>query len=129
MKRQVSGMWRWGELLGLLSQMSDLEVQMGIQENEPMQFVPDTLVTRWSDVFGGGYGLAQVGLSEEILAALLDFDDNLEQLVDIVPEDAEERMVYLRYDTVWRAIRELAGWTVDRIVSITTPETVEFSLN
>lgn len=119
---------RWGLLLDLLTEISDVERQIVVQADTPT-FIPDHLLASWEDTFQSGVGLMEVGVSEEMLAILLDFDFNLDQLIDIVPTDTYEKETYIREDEVWGTIRELAEWTLMRITDQTIPEEVEFSLN
>lgn len=120
---------RWGLLVDLLTELSDVERQAYIQADSPTVFIPDHLLVRWEDTFQSGEGLLEVGVSEEMLAILLDFDFNLEQLIDIVPTDTYAKEEYIRKDEVWQTIRDLAEWTLMRITEQTIPEDVEFSLN
>lgn len=126
---EMSKVRRWGELLDLLGEMSDVEQQVVVQVSKPGAFVPDQLLARWYDTFDDGQELLGIGLSEEVVSALLDFDDNLEQVIDVVPEDALDKVFYIREDVVWRAVRELADWTLSRIAAYTAPEELDFSLN
>jgi hypothetical protein len=123
------GMTRWGLLLEVLSEMSDVERQVVVQVSEPAIFVPDDLLVRWYDVFDGGFGLHDGGVSEDMLSILLDFDYNLDQLIDVVPDDTLEKVTYIREDRAWRAIRELAEWTLMRITAESTPTEPAFGPN
>jgi len=120
---------RWGLLLDILSEISDVERQLVVQTDTPGVFVPDDLLARWEDTFQGGDELEEVGVSEEMLSILLDFDFNLELLIDIVPTETYDKETYIREDEVWQTIRELAEWTLMRITEQSIPEDVEFSLN
>jgi hypothetical protein len=100
-----------------------------VQGVRPASFVPDELLDRWYDTFQGGHGMQQTGVSEDLLGVLLDFDYNLEDLMDIVPQDAPDRENYIRNDAAWRAIRELADWTLTRIIEASMPEQETFSTN
>jgi hypothetical protein len=123
------GMTRWGLLLEILSEMSDVERQVVVQVSEPAIFVPDDLLVRWYDVFDGGFGLLDGGVSEDMLSILLDFDYNLDQLIDVVPDDTLEKVTYIREDRAWRAIRELAEWTLTRITAESIPSEPAFGPN
>ena len=120
---------RWGYLLDILSEMSDVERQLVVQSVTPGVFVPDDLLVRWEDTFLAGEGLAELGVSDEMLGILLDFDFNLEQLIDIVPTETYDKEAYIREDEVWQTVRKLAEWTLMRIAEQSIPEDVEFSLN
>lgn len=120
---------RWGALLGTLSEIGDLERQVVVQIEDPVSFVPDSLLEQWYGIFRGGHGLRKAGVSEELLEILLEFDYGLDQVVDIIPDDAADKVIFLRSDTVWQAVREMAEWALDRIVDATTPEPVDITLN
>lgn len=120
---------RWGTLLDVLSQMSDMEYQLIAQVDEPQVFIPDDLLFRWNDTFRGGRGLARTGVGEHMIALLLDFDMHLEDLIEYLPEEAENPVDYIRHDEVWRAVREMADWTLSRVAEITVPEEPFRSLN
>jgi hypothetical protein len=120
---------RWGVLLDILSQMSDLEAQLVAQSDEPGVFIPDDLLESWSEAFRGGHGLMRVGVSDHMLAILLDFDIHLDDLIEYLPEEAENPMDYIRHDEVWRAVREMADWTLSRIAEMSVPENPMQSLN
>jgi hypothetical protein len=120
---------RWGLLLDILADMADVERQVVVQGVRTAGFVPDELLDRWYDTFQGGHGMLETGVSEDLLGILLDFDYNLEDLMDIVPQDAPDRENYIRNDAAWRAIRELADWTVTRIAEASMPEEETFSTN
>src|SRR5438552_813352 len=113
---------RWGVLLDILAQLSDMEEQLVAQVDEPSVFIPDDLLESWSEAFRGGHGLMRVGVSEHMLAVLLDFDLHLDELIDYLPETADNPLDYIRHDEVWRAVREMADWTLSRIVDLTMPE-------
>jgi hypothetical protein len=120
---------RWGMLLDILAQMSDLEEQLVAQSDEPSVFIPDDLLESWSEAFRGGHGLTRIGVSELMLAILLDFDLHLDDLIDYLPEEAENPIDYIRHDEVWRAVREMADWTLSRIAEMSMPENPIQSLN
>lgn len=120
---------RWGYLLSVLSEMSDLERQVVVQIEDPAVFVPDDLLERWYTAFRGGEGLRLVGVSLEMLDILLEFDYGLDQVVDILPSDAVDKIIFLRSDSVWQAVREMAEWTLERITVASSPDPVEFGLN
>lgn len=122
-------MRRWGLLLEILSEMSDVERQVVVQIAEPATFVPDNLLVRWYDVFDEGGGLRDTGVSEDMLSILLDFDYNLDQLIDVVPDDAIEKVTYIREDRAWQVIRELAEWTLMRITAESIPSELVFEPN
>ncbi len=125
----ISESRRWGLVLDILADMADVERQVVVQGVRPASFVPDELLDRWYDTFQGGHGMQQTGVSEDLLGVLLDFDYNLEDLMDIVPQDAPDRENYIRNDAAWRAIRELADWTLTRIIEASMPEQETFSTN
>ena len=52
----------------------------------------------------------------------LDFDDQLDELMEYLPEDAEDKVGYIRHDEVWHAVCEMADWTLARIVQMSMPE-------
>lgn len=120
---------RWGMLLDILSQMSNVEEQLVAQADEPGIFIPDDLLVSWSEVFRGGRGLKRIGVSDHMLAILLDFDIHLDDLIEYLPDQADNPIDYIRDDEVWRAVREMADWTLSRIVDMTTPEQPAQSLN
>lgn len=120
---------RWGLLLDVLSEMSDLERQLAGQADEPAIFVPDELLERWDALFQGGRGLRKTGVSDHMLFAMLDFDEQLDELMEFLPEDIDDKVYYIRHDEVWQVIRELADWTLARIVEMSTPEHPEWSIN
>lgn len=120
---------RWGFVLDILSEISDVERQVVVQDSSPGVFVPDDLLVRWEDTFRGGEDLLEAGVSEEMLGILLDFDFNLDLLIDIVPTETYDKETYIREDEVWQTIRELAEWTLMRLTEESIPEDVEFSLN
>jgi hypothetical protein len=120
---------RWGKLLGVLSQMADVEYQLAFQVDESDIFLPDELLIRWSETFRGGRGLSRIGVSEHMLAILLDFDMHLDELIEYLPEEADNPVDYIRDDEVWRAIREMADWTLSRIAEMSIPETPSQSVN
>lgn len=120
---------RWGFVLATLNDFADMEGQLVAQKTEPGIFVPDDLIYRWFESFLDGDDLTQVGLSEHILDALDDFDFNLRELIEIVPEDSEDPEEYIRTDEVWGTVRELADITLDRIIYLTTPVEVDFTIN
>jgi hypothetical protein len=120
---------RWGMLLDILSQMSNVEEQLVAQADEPGIFIPDDLLLSWSEVFRGGRGLKRIGVSDHMLAILLDFDIHLDDLIEYLPDQADNPIEYIRDDEVWRAVREMADWTLDRIVEMSTPDHPAQSLN
>jgi len=125
----ISENQRWGLLISTLSEMSDLERQVVIQIEDPVSFVPDSLLEQWYETFREGQGLHKLGVSAELLEILMEFDYGLDQVVDILPPDAADKVIFLRSNTVWQAVREMAEWTLDRIVDATTPEPVVFMPN
>lgn len=125
----ISERQRWGLLISTLSELSDLERQVVIQIEDPVTFVPDDLLERWYGLFRGGQDLHRAGISAELVEILMEFDYGLDQVVDILPTDAADKVIFLRSDTVWQAVREMAEWTLDRIVAATVPDPVEFMLN
>jgi hypothetical protein len=120
---------RWGLLLDTLSEISDVERQLVGQVHEPASFLPDELLERWDRIFRGGRGLLAVGVSEHMLSALLDFDEQLEELIEFLPEDADDKVSYIRHDEVWRVVRELADLTLNRIAELSLPNDPEWGVN
>jgi hypothetical protein len=120
---------RWGLLLGILSEMSDVERQVVLQGAKPFSFLPDDLLYEWADIFRGGQDLRAIGIAEDVVDVLVEFDVALDDLVDIVPGDADDKEYYIRHDTVWRAVRELADYTLMRIISMSTPSPISFGAN
>lgn len=120
---------RWGLLLDTLSEISDVERQLVGQVHEPASFLPDNLLERWDHIFRGGRGLKAIGVSEHMLSVLLDFDDQLDELLEFLPDDADDKVSYIRDDQVWRVVRELADLTLTRIAELSTPEFPEWSMS
>jgi hypothetical protein len=120
---------RWGLLLSILEEMSDIELQVVAQVSQPTQFVPDSLLDRWDSTFQSGTGLLNSGLSNDILSIVVEFDIQLDNLIDVVPGDTEDKENYIRYDSVWQIICEMAEFTLVQIVSHTVPEDPVFSEN
>ena len=113
---------RWGMLLDILAQMSDLEEQLVAQVDEPSIFIPDDLLMSWSETFRGGHGLTRLGVAPHMLAVLLDFDIHLDDLLEYLPDQADNPIDYIRHDEVWGAVREMADWTLTRIAEMSMPE-------
>src|SRR5688500_13382723 len=113
---------RWGQVLGILSQMSDMEGQLATQDSEPGIFLPDELLVSWNEIFRGGRGLSRVGVPPHMLAILLEFDMHLDDLVEYLPEETDNPVDYIRHDEVWHAVTEMADWTLSRIAEMTIPE-------
>jgi hypothetical protein len=120
---------RWGLLLSILEEMSDIELQVVAQVSQPAQFVPDSLLDRWDNTFQGGVGLLNTGLSNDILSIVIEFDIQLDNLIDVVPGDTIDKEDYIRHDSVWQIICEMAEFTLMQIVSHTVPEDPVFSEN
>jgi hypothetical protein len=120
---------RWGLLLDVLAEMSDVERQLVVQVTNQGRFLPDELLDRWHGVFMGGRGLRLVGVSDHMLALLLSFDTQLTELTDYLPDNADDKIAYIRDDEVWRAVREMADWTLSQIAQMFIPEHPERSLN
>ncbi len=120
---------RVGELLDVLVQMSDVERQIVVQGRKPYSFVPNDLLEHWYEVYQDRKTLQSPDLSEEVAAVLADFGYQLDQIVDILPDDTDDKEAYIRNNEVWRAIRELADWTLTRITVLTVPETPDFGPN
>ncbi len=112
---------RWGQLLGILAALGDVERQVVLQGHEPGAFVPDTLIEQWIDTFRGGRRLAAAGVPPQLIGILRDFDANLHTISEYLPHDAADRLAYIRHDEAWQAVRELANWTLSRIVEATRP--------
>lgn len=124
-----SALSRVGELLDVLAQMSDVERQIVVQGRNPYSFVPNDLLEQWYDVFQDRRTLQSPDLSEAVVAVLADFGYQIDQIIDILPDDADDKEAYIRNNEIWRAIRELADWTLTRITILTVPETPEFGPN
>jgi hypothetical protein len=120
---------RWGLLLETLTEMSNLERQLVVQERRPRSFVPDTLVEQWNILFRGGRNLRSLGLSDIVLAILLDFHLQLEQLTSGMPDNTEDKEGYIRNNEAWQAVREMADWTLSRLAVLFAPEDVAFGPN
>lgn len=118
---------RWGLLLDVLSEMSDVERQLVVQGTRPGTFVPDDLLERWYETFQGGRGFLLVGVSDVMLSILLEFDYYLDQLIEVLPETADDKEDYIRHDEAWQAVREMADWTLARIAEQGTPDELGFS--
>ncbi len=120
---------RWGLLLSILEEMSDVELQVVAQVSQPTQFVPDNLLDRWDNTFQGGVSLLNTGLSNDILSIVIEFDIQLDNLIDVVPGDTIDKEDYIRHDSVWQIICEMAEFTLVQIVSHTVPDDPIFSEN
>jgi hypothetical protein len=120
---------RWGKLLDILAQLSDIERQLVTQAEQPGSFIPDELLDHWYHTYRSGRGLDRVGLSDEVQAILMDFDMTVMDLIEILPEDTDDKAHYIRNDEVWRAIRELADMTLTRIALLGIPQEPTFSAN
>ena len=118
-----------GELLDVLAQMSDVERQVVVQGRNPYSFVPNDLLEDWYQAYEGRRSLQSPDVSDDMVAVLADFGYQLDQIVDILPDSADDKESYIRNNEVWRAIRELADWTLTRITVLTVPETPEFGQN
>jgi len=125
----TSALRRVGELLDVLVHMSDVERQVVIQGRIPYSFVPSDLLEQWYQVYEDRRLLESPDLSDGVVAILADFGHQLDEIVDILPDNAEDKESYIRNNEVWRAIRELADWTLTRITILTVPETPEFGQN
>ena len=120
---------RVGELLDVLAQISDVERQVVVQGRNPYSFVPNDLLEDWYQAYEGRRSLQSPDVSDDVIAVLADFGYQLDQIVDILPDSADDKEAYIRNNEVWRAIRELADWTLTRITVLTVPETPEFGPN
>ncbi|NDJ53346.1 MAG: hypothetical protein GYB68_09720 [Chloroflexi bacterium] len=120
---------RWGLMLDTLARLSDTEQQLVAQGAAPADFVPDRLLDDWFETFQDGAGLTRAGISPAIITVLDEFDANLVQLIDVVPDDIADKEGYIQYDEVWRVICEMADWTLTRIAAVSQPREVTFSLN
>jgi hypothetical protein len=120
---------RWGRLLSILEEMSDIELQVVAQVSQPGQFIPDSLLDRWDNTFQDGVSLLNAGLSNDILSTVIEFDIQLDNLIDVVPGDTLDKEDYIRHDSVWQVICEMAEFTLMQIVVHTIPEDVVFSEN
>lgn len=129
MSDEYTDLRRKGLLLDILAEMSSVERQLVAQTKRPWAFVPDDLVERWDTIFLGGYGLSEIGLSDEVIAILLDFDFHLDELVGQLPLAEGDKTDYIRYDEVWSIIRSLADWTLTRLAELGPPEEHSFSPN
>lgn len=120
---------RWGQLLDVLSEMSDIERQLVTQGTNPRVFLPDELLDRWYMTFRSGRGLREIGVSDLILSILLEFDHYLDQLIEVLPDTADNKEEYIRYDETWQAVRELADWTLVRIADLAISDQPPFSMS
>jgi hypothetical protein len=126
---ETSEYLRWGQLLGILSEMSDMESQLVVQVDEPGIFLPDELLLSWNETFRGGRGLSRAGVPAHMLAILLDFDMHLDDLVEYLPEETDNPIDYIRHDEIWHAVTEMADWTLSRIAEMTVPDDPVQSVN
>jgi len=120
---------RYGELVDILAEICDVERQLVTQGQYPFDFVPERLLDRWYSTFQTGRGLTRSNLSDDLLACLLDFDYHLSQVVDALPDDADNKEEYIQHDEIWQIVREMADWTLTRLSIVHIPEDAEFSLN
>jgi hypothetical protein len=121
-KDEMDELRRWGLLLDVLAEMSDMERQLVVQVTDQRRFLPDELLDRWFAVFRGGRGLRATGVPDHILTLLLSFDSQLAEILDYLPDSADDKVAYIRHDEVWRAVREMADWTLSRIAQMSMPE-------
>lgn len=117
-----SNYMRWGLLLDVLADISNVERQVVIQLDQPTSFVPDDLLERWSSLFQNGSRLREAGVSDHMLAALIEFDLSLEDLMDYLPDHPHDKEDYLQHNPTWRAVCEMADWTLSRIAQMSMPE-------
>jgi hypothetical protein len=129
MSNAYTNLSRRGLLLDVLAEMSSVERQLVAQNQKPWAFVPDDLIERWDAVFLGGFGLSEIGLSDDALVIFLDFDNQLEELVGELPLAEGNKADYIRNDEIWATIRGLADWTLTLLAELGQPEEPEFSLN
>ena len=120
---------RWGLLIEVLTELSDVERQVVAQGAFPTVFLPDKLLDRWHTTYRNGQDLETIGVSREMRIILFEFDYQITQLIDIVPGDTEDREGYIRNDSVWRAVCELAEYAIQQVVMQTIPEQPSFSNN
>ncbi len=120
---------RYSLLLDTLSEIYDVEAQLAWQDELPLDFVPERLIERWYTLFAGGRGMLTSGMSEELIACFIDFDYHLAQVVDAIPQTADNKEDYIINDEVWQVIREMADWTLTRTSVAQSPSEVEFSVN
>jgi len=120
---------RVGELLDVLARISDVERQVVVQGKNPYSFVPNELLEDWYQTYEGRRALQSPDVSDDVVAVLADFGYQLDQIVDILPDSADDKEGYIRNNEVWRALRELADWTLTRITVLTVPENPEFGPN
>ena len=120
---------RWGYLLDTLSEMSDVERQLVVQNYQPGVFVPIDLLDQWDSYFQGGYGLHRIGVADHMIALLLEFDSHLDELIDYLPENADDKEDYIRHNEAWQAVCELADWTLARVEDFLTPEELMWGRN
>jgi hypothetical protein len=129
MDNTYADLTRKGLLLDVLSEMSSVERQLVAQTQNPWDFVPDDLIERWDTTFLGGYGLSEIGFSDEALLILLDFDTQLEELIGELPLAEGDKVDYIRNDEIWAIVRSLADWTLTLLAELGIPKEPEFSLN
>lgn len=126
---QFDQLKRWGVLLDVLAELSDIEHQVVLQVHQPGRFVPDDLLERWDEAFQGGLRIRQLGLSDALLATLIEFDYQLDSLIDIVPGDPPDKESYIRNDEIWQVVCELAEYTISQVMLQMIPMTPTFSQN
>jgi hypothetical protein len=126
---RITGKGRWGMLLDILSQMSELESRIIVQGDGAVDYLPEELLDRWYATFQGGRGLSGIGLYKGILSVLWEFDAQLDEIIDSLPENPDNREELILHDETWDVIREMADWTLIQITELTIPERVWFSDN
>lgn len=120
---------RYSLMLDVLSEICDIERQLVWQGEYPFDFVPERLLERWYALYAGGRGIYNSGMSEELAACFIDFDYHLNQVVDAVPENSDDKEDYILNDEVWQVVRDMADWTLTRAALAQSPYEAEFSVN
>lgn len=126
---EIRALHRLGKLLGILNELSDVEHQIVLQVYQPRVFIPDQLIESWQNDYQSGYGLDQLGLSEDIQATLREFDYQLDKLMTVVPVDVTNKEHFIRHAKVWRVIREMAEFTISEIMLQIIPSHPVFGHN
>jgi hypothetical protein len=117
-----------GQLVDILSQIADVEFQLVRQGVQPTSFVPTDLLEEWYIVFNTGMRHISM-LDEEMVAALLDFDMLVEQVIDIMPHQPADKEEFIRFDQLWQEIRDMADWTLMRLAFLMMPAEVDHHYN
>ena len=128
MRQDIRALSRKGHLLEILNTMSNVERQVVYQSTLPTTSIPEELVSLWFDVFNQGFGLEAIGFGEEALTILLDFDFELEDwLSELTTLGSTDRIEFIRTDSIWQAICELAEDTLSQLAELGYPPEITFS--